>query len=430
MSEHQRFVELGALYASANISDEQLKLLDEHLGGCPDCRRAVEEFQEVVSMGLPAMAPDFADAYTGRDPEPREERAQRRLLARIEKEIVARRPSPADVLRDPSTSTGKSGGVIPRYAQNMLRYAAAILLIAFIGAYAYYLGARRGSLASDLRLKQIRARAESLEQNTAVLSNERKALLSKLRESDQKIEMLTTAGNERLGEIRSLKKQNTRLIGVATGSEAKRAALEIERTNVNRELAAAQNSLDVAQRALESAHAERASGAMQVAELEKRLTESADGLKERDQTIQQQTDLLAHDRDIRDLISARDLYVAEVNDVDRNAQTKTPFGRVFYTKGKSLIFYAYDLDKQTGLKRAATFQAWGRRGPDFEHALPLGILYLDSASNRRWVLRLDNAKTIAEIDAVFVTIEPKGGSQKPTGQPLLFAYLKVQPNHP
>ena len=35
-----------------------------------------------------------------------------------------------------------------------------------------------------------------------------------------------------------------------------------------------------------------------------------------------------------------------------------------------------------------------------------------------------------EIDAVFVTVEPNGGSPNPSGKPFLFAYLKVNPNHP
>jgi hypothetical protein len=37
--------------------------------------------------------------------------------------------------------------------------------------------------------------------------------------------------------------------------------------------------------------------------------------------------------------------------------------------------------------------------------MSLGILYLDSESNRRWGLRLDDAKQLAGIDAVFVTVE-------------------------
>jgi len=38
--------------------------------------------------------------------------------------------------------------------------------------------------------------------------------------------------------------------------------------------------------------------------------------------------LLAHDRDIRELMGARDLYIAEVYDVERNGQTRKAFGRV------------------------------------------------------------------------------------------------------
>jgi hypothetical protein len=68
-------------------------------------------------------------------------------------------------------------------------------------------------------------------------------------------------------------------------------------------------------------------------------------------------------------MGARDLYIAEVHDVSRTGTDKT-YGRVFYAKGKSLIFYVYDLDAQPGLRNAGSFQAWGRRGPD-SHPKPL-----------------------------------------------------------
>jgi hypothetical protein len=139
--------------------------------------------------------------------------------------------------------------------------------------------------------------------------------------------------------------------------------------------------------------------------------------------------LLSHDRDIRELMGARDLYIAEVYDVGRDAATQKPYGRVFYTRGKSLIFYAYDLDQQPGAK-SATFQAWGRRGPDAQQALNLGVFYKDSLGKKRWVLKFDDAKTLDQIDAVFVTLETNGESHKPSGKSLLFAYLNVNPNHP
>ena len=47
-------------------------------------------------------------------------------------------------------------------------------------------------------------------------------------------------------------------------------------------------------------------------------------------------------------MGARKLYIADVFDVDSGSRTRKPFGRVFYTQSKSLIFYAFDLDRQTG----------------------------------------------------------------------------------
>jgi hypothetical protein len=60
----------------------------------------------------------------------------------------------------------------------------------------------------------------------------------------------------------------------------------------------------------------------------------------------------------------------------------------------------------------------------------LGVFYEDNATKKRWILKCDDPKTLAQIDAVFVTVEPNGGNHKPSGKSLLFAYLRVDPNHP
>src|SRR6266481_7629900 len=142
---------------------------------------------------------------------------------------------------------------------------------------------------------------------------------------------------------------------------------------------------------------------------------------------------VSEERDIRELMGARKLYIADVFDVDSGSRTRKPFGRVFYTQNKSLIFYAFDLDRQPGVKNASAFQVWGQRDVELSaksRPMNLGILYMDSESNRRWVLRWDDPKQLAEIDAVFVTVEPHGGSQKPTGKPFLYALLRKEANHP
>src|SRR6266446_5388104 len=98
----------------------------------------------------------------------------------------------------------------------------------------------------------------------------------------------------------------------------------------------------------------------------------------------------------KDLMGARDLYIAEIYDVAKTGDTQKPFGRVFYTKDKSLVFYGYDLDQQPGIKNAGTFQAWGRRGADHQHEVSLGILYQDDSSKKRWVLKVNDAATLAQ----------------------------------
>jgi len=60
----------------------------------------------------------------------------------------------------------------------------------------------------------------------------------------------------------------------------------------------------------------------------------------------------------------------------------------------------------------------------------LGIFYVDDQKQNRWVLKFDDPDVLTEIDSVFVTVEPPGGSAKPTGHKLLYAYLKANPNHP
>ncbi len=212
--------------------------------------------------------------------------------------------------------------------------------------------------------------------------------------------------------------------------QAGRQDLLQERSDLSQKLEVAQAQTQGLQEKLDSLERHSSQDKQRVTALEAKVSDLTGLLHDRETELDQQQELLAHDRDIRDLMGARDLYVAEVYDVERTGETKKPYGRVFYTRGKSLIFYAYDLDQQPKVKSASTFQAWGRRGPDRQQALNLGVFYEDSAAKKRWVLRFDDPKMLEQIDAVFVTVEPNGGSHKPSGKPLLFAYLKIDPNHP
>jgi hypothetical protein len=182
---------------------------------------------------------------------------------------------------------------------------------------------------------------------------------------------------------------------------------------------------------LASLRAERDKALLRMVSLESKIDELTAATRVQERKIKDDEQYLASDRDIRELMGARGLYIADVYDVDSRSRTRKSFGRVFYTQGKSLIFYAFDLDP--GVTNANAFQVWGRKETaKGTQARPksLGILYLDSESNRRWVMRFDDARQLEEIDAVFVTVEPHGGSPKPTSKPFLYALLRQEVNHP
>ena len=77
---------------------------------------------------------------------------------------------------------------------------------------------------------------------------------------------------------------------------------------------------------------------------------------------------------------------------------------------------------QADLKTFAAFSVYG--------ASVITALTAQNTQGVSGIHQVPAAFVTAQIDAVFVTVEPNGGSHKPSSKPLLFAYLKVNPNHP
>jgi hypothetical protein len=310
-------------------------------------------------------------------------------------------------------------------------YAAGILLFVALGVCAYQVGIRRGTNVSNISPTRPDAQSlTSLAEKLSDASHEREVARAQVEQRDNLVADLRRQLEQQLAKMDQMKAAQEQSDVALRNADAGRQELIQKQTEAEQKFNAAQLSAQALQTKLDSIAEQPSQDAKRAATLDARVNELTNLLRQRDATVDQQQELLAHDRDIRELMGARDLYVAEVYDVARTGATQKPYGRVFYTKGKSLIFYAYDLDQQTVAKKASTFQVWGQRGSEREQAFPLGIFYEDNASKKRWVLKLDDPKLLAQVDAVFVTIEPNGGSRKPSGKPLLFAYLRVDPNHP
>jgi hypothetical protein len=133
----------------------------------------------------------------------------------------------------------------------------------------------------------------------------------------------------------------------------------------------------------------------------------------------------------KDLIVARNLHIVDVHDANEDGHQQRAFGRIFYTEGKSLVFYAYDLDDPRRLNATINFYVWGEKLGGSRPIRSLGIFHSDNASDGRWVLTFDDPHVLAQINSVFVTVE---SSQKtvaqPRGKKILSAFLGEKANHP
>jgi len=431
LTTHDEFRALCAISTSSCLSEEERIRLEEHILVCGDCRKAMQEYEAVAQIVMPSLVPDFPSDDVSELPEGWSERAKQELFRRLD----LRKPSESGRLRLFGPSRGYTAGeqrgsfAWLHGATGTLPYAAGIALAALIGLLGYQLVPKRAVSPAPVSQRSA-PEVDGMRNEIAAMSQERQLLRTQLQDSDHTIANLSGKAARQMAEIQELKSEDNKTQGSFQRVEEEKAQAASERDELRRKLEQAQSDLALVQKDMESLRQQRENEAARVAELETRLAKFPQLLQDRDATIEQQRELLARDRDIRDLMGARDLYMAEVIDVGRNGETKKPFGRVFYTKGKSLIFYAYDLDQQPGLREASTFQAWGRRGPDVAQAMSLGIFYVDNTTHKRWILKFDDPKSIDQIDAVFVTVEPKGGSRKPSGKQLLFAYLRVEPNHP
>jgi hypothetical protein len=441
MAPHEPFLELCAASIAGELTGEERKQLSEHLKSCATCRRALEQFKISAKAGIPAAADEIREV-PGMDPTLPTEKAEAAFFARFDEQGGFRgsetnhRPAELAMGADRRELKAPSG---MEWGQLWMPFVAIILFGLALGVASYRIGIRKG--VETAAVQQNDGSLARLEEQLSDAGHEREQFRAEVAARDR--------------SIAQLRKE---IVEVSAARQRKESGTSGQEQTADSQRIESAVKLEALQRQLDAEQLERSRQATRAAELEAKVNELSKQLQEsqvavvqqkrdldeREGTINQQKrqlddqegtmgrqqELLAHDRDVRELMGARNLYVVEVYDVLGTGETNKPYGRLFYTKGQKLLFYAYDLDQAPGLKRASTFQAWGQRGPDKDRALNLGIFYEDNVTNKRWVLKSNDPKTLAEIDAVFVTVEPDAHSHKPRGKEVLFAYLRIDPNHP
>jgi hypothetical protein len=434
MEPHDEFFELCALSTSGELSAEERRKLEAHLAECAECRQALQEFEAAVDVGVPFLASKLFPVLSVDSSEPFTSRQSKSKLAvSLDPSATSRtHATDADVVERGFVFTQKNGRGHTKINWNYvwLPFAACVLLTIALGIYSYRMGKSRSVEVTEKTSPAPDMQIEALEQQMSDAGHERYDLRTQLAQRDRVIYDLRRQLQMQSASLDEMKSTQANLEKTIQNDESEKQQSAQDRSTLAQNLDNAVASLQKTQTQLDSLERQRTLDQSRADSLEVQINDLHVQLRNREQALNKQEDLLAHDRDVRELMGARDLHISDIYNVSRDGITQKPYGRVFYTKGKSLVFYAYDLDQQASLKSARTFQAWGRRGPDRSQALNLGIFYEDSAAKKRWVVKFDDAKTLEQIDAVFVTVEPAGGSQKPSGSPLLFTYLKIEANHP
>jgi hypothetical protein len=424
---HEEFLELCALATSGGLNEAEGKKLREHLAVCWECREAMKDFDAVVDGMIPELTPELK-GDTPLDPAFSQEKAEASFRKRLtDEKHKVQNGVEADSSRAPRAARRSFRGYLDRY-EIWLPLLASAVLCATLGILSYRTGRNHG-------IEWARLEDRSKPVAEAVLANAPAQPNTELHDAelaarDAALADLRGKIAQKSSELEKLKAlASSQQVALRTSTYGKNGVTE-ERDRLLQQVSANEEILRVTQERLKNLERERSEYLIHTASLETSVSDLSRSLQERERLTTEQQNLLAKDRDIRDLIGARDLYITEIYDVARNGDTRKAAGRVFFTKGKSLVFYAYDLNENPGVKDASTFEAWGQKGSDWHQASKLGIFYQDNTAKKSWVVKSNDRRALAQIDAVFITVEPNGGSERPTGKPLLFAYLKVAPNHP
>ena len=439
---HERFEELSALSAIGQISAEEFRELQAHLQSCAICRLRQADFTEILHEHMPLLAPTDAAMPGSRNVAFHDASYKQRFIQRAQKEGLVFSPEVTGVKNLRQVEASRWRDLAWLWQPKRLAYSLALVALGFwLGS----LGARRAlkvntppsSELANVRDENSRLRQQVEQLATQPLRTQPEALVSQPRPmapaanadlerqlaqarrdsaaAMARTQVLDEELHKTSGELASLKEEASRLRNDSA------SAAKLKETEA---------ALQAASSELQKLQRERSVYASTFADQQTQIRDLMEKLGKQTEGIEQERELTAASRDIRQLMGARNLHIIDVEDVEDSSGPKQPVGRVFYTEGKSLIFYAFDLEKRRKSLEKYSFQAWGQREAKGGPVQSLGVFVNEDQGKSPWVLKYDDPKVLAQIDSVFVTIEPKGGSNRPQGRQLMYAYLRANANHP
>jgi hypothetical protein len=433
-SHPEYFEELCALAASGQIQEPEFIELQDHLGKCGECRSVYADFVNLVHHSLPLAHPEAVSS--SRLPRFLSEGSsyRERFLARARKEglqissgtLHHRLPGKFQIWPD-----FRFGSALIA----MLTLAALLLTVGLLGYNLHESNLRYIKLAAEKSAataesnRQSNARTRFTEETSPATPTRLdavptpSAVLPAIPASNAELDKVRADHAAAEARSKVLEDQLTRVASELEALRAQNEDTRLSREQLEKKLKDAEQVAKTIKDDLQETSRARSKDSLTIATQELQIQRLSKKLTAQAETLQQE-------KSYRDLIGARTFHIADVFDVDSKGKDQRAYGRVIYTDGKeSLLFYAFDLNDRNTAKRNVSFQVWGKRGPAQSPSYnSLGLFQIDDQKLNRWVLQFEDPQILAEIDSVIVTVEPSGGSAKPTGRQFLYAYLNTNPS--
>ena len=440
---HERYEEMCALAATAQLRGKEMSELNAHISTCDSCREFLWSLGQVSVQVMPLLAENGAPAADIVPPEGMRER----FLSRIASEELVKemnggpRPHPFLLKREPSSRLRKEQGgeedtdVEPvlsgpksRLFWLLSRSAAAVAVCVIVGTAAFYAGVWKGK-RTQVQPAQVQAPSTQASARNSLVGNSDR--LSELESQKSQLENTIAKLKQDLSTLQSEKQS---LSDELTTAKDKLAELTIQAKGASEhssaELQEAQNRVATLQSRAEALSERLAESEVKLGVQKQMKEDMAAKLDTTEEELRRQNDLKSAKLELGDLVATRNLHIVDVYDADSNGKRDRSFGRVFYVEGKSLVFYAYDLDAPGQFKANVVFHVWGEKAGVKEVAHSLGILHKDDGQNR-WAMTFDDPSVLVKINSAFVTTEVASKHySEPHGKKVLYAYWGNQPNHP
>jgi hypothetical protein len=407
LSTHEHYEELCALAVTGQASESELQDLRSHLDTCPSCRSLAYDFTQLSTQALSELAA---------------KRLHCEVPAGMSQRFVARAHSEGIEISDEARPKGTDAD---RHSPSKLvalgAAAATIVLLTSFGIFqSKFLRTQTDRVPAAAAVVSPLPSDSGAHPDAAAASD----IKEELGAAQKQLSSMEAVLKGKRAELESWKNNNNALVSQLSETQQQNAAFERERSERESRIKQLEAELEKAKSEADGNAVVLAAEENQVRDLQRRVSEQSEALK-------QQLVLAEKGSDLRDLVVARNLHIIDVHDRDGNGKSQRTFGRIFYTEGKSLIFYAYDLADPHKLNAKVSFHVWGERLGSERPIRSLGILHNDDVSEGRWVLTFDDPQVLAQIDSVFVTAEPSQKlAKEPRGERILFAFLGGNPNHP